>query len=257
MKIAATTTLSETQLEELRQLSDSCRIHDNIQLSYPTEECGDGCCHFLLYEDDHTLASALAMLELNHTTSECSAFTHPSLRRRGYFSRLLECALNEWEDRDILFAVCESCPATMAVLRHLGAELESREHQMELDLAPEGELMRHDSGAVAASLICRPNITLRERDADIWELREQDNVIGHGMLTPVSDLCTCLHHVEIAENLRGQGYGSAFMALLLSHLATTNIRKVILQVSDDNQAALSLYRKTGFRFTETLSYYLY
>mgnify|MGYP005804173691 FL=1 len=32
---------------------------------------------------------------------------------------------------------------------------------------------------------------------------------------------------------------------------------VLLQVSGDNAVALRLYEKTGFRITETLSYYLY
>jgi ribosomal protein S18 acetylase RimI-like enzyme len=44
---------------------------------------------------------------------------------------------------------------------------------------------------------------------------------------------------------------------LFALLAAAGIKKVILQVSGDNAAALALYKKTGFRITETLSYYLY
>jgi len=35
------------------------------------------------------------------------------------------------------------------------------------------------------------------------------------------------------------------------------IRRICLQVSGANEPALHLYRKTGFRITEALSYYLY
>ena len=37
----------------------------------------------------------------------------------------------------------------------------------------------------------------------------------------------------------------------------TRLTAVSLQVSGENEPALALYKKTGFRITETLSFYLY
>lgn len=255
MYLSKTSAPSELQLKEIARLVESCRIHDRIRLSYPSEDNGDGCRHYLLYTEDGILAAALALIELDHEFSECSAFTHPQYRRQGYFTRLFTAALEECEERDILFAVCEDCPDTMAVLDSLGAELESREHQMEL------ELPSCDSGrTIAFPPLRHPGVTINASVSDgsaIWKLLEKGTDIGHCMLTPVSATCACLHHVEIEETLRSHGYGSDFLALLFPRLSASGIRKVILQVSDDNPAALSLYRKTGFRLTETLSYYWY
>jgi ribosomal protein S18 acetylase RimI-like enzyme len=44
---------------------------------------------------------------------------------------------------------------------------------------------------------------------------------------------------------------------LFALLAAAGIKKVILQVSGGNDSALALYKKAGFRITETLLYYLY
>ena len=46
-------------------------------------------------------------------------------------------------------------------------------------------------------------------------------------------------------------------SILVSSLEREGIRRICLQVSGSNEPALHLYRKTGFRITETLSYYLY
>ena len=62
--------------------------------------------------------------------------------------------------------------------------------------------------------------------------------------------------LEIRSRFRGKGYGKAFFLQVLKQLEQ-NAPAVLLQVSGDNTAALNLYKKTGFRITETLSYYLY
>ena len=53
-----------------------------------------------------------------------------------------------------------------------------------------------------------------------------------------------------------RGYGKAFFFQVLKSLQE-NTSTVTLQVSGNNTVALNLYKKTGFRITETLSYYLY
>lgn len=257
MKLIKTSAPTGIQLKELDDLAGRCRLHDKIRLSYPATEQGDGCRHFLLYDEHGSLTAALALLELDQELSECIAFTHPAHRRRGYFTLLLDAALEDNGERDILFAVCENCADTMAVLDSLGAELESREHQMELTIREHHAPCSAGTRSDHTGSVIHPEVTIRQLDDSAWELAEQGQVIGHGMLTPVSDSCACLHHVEIREDLRGKGYGSDFLTLLLPRLASAGIRKVILQVSGGNPAALSLYRKTGFRLTETLSYYWY
>ena len=66
-----------------------------------------------------------------------------------------------------------------------------------------------------------------------------------------------LYGFEIKEELRGQGYGTTYLLQVLSDLANINPLPLRLQVSGDNTAALSLYKKTGFQITETLFGYIY
>ena len=67
----------------------------------------------------------------------------------------------------------------------------------------------------------------------------------------------CLFEVEIAEPLRGRGLGEAMIRKLQALVPALGISTITLQVSGDNLPALGLYKKTGFRIAETLSYYLY
>lgn len=262
MNILSTSVPTAIQLEALDGLAQACCIHDNIRLSYPTEESGDHCCHYLLYEADGTLAAALALIFLDDGYAACSAFTNPAFRRLGYFSRLLHAALDSGADGDefdILFASNDACPDTLAVLDALGAELEGWEHQMELVLAPPTDTSPIHAGLSLTE--CRrtaPGDPTVQTDYEAeWTLLEHGALVGQCLITPVSDSCVCLHHVEIASAFRHKGYGTSFMALLLPRLAQTGIRKILLQVSGDNPAALALYKKTGFRLTETLSFYSY
>lgn len=281
MKIIDTTALTEEQIHKIKLLTDTCYAHDNIRLTYPWAESGDCCRHYLSYGEDGGLTAALAILALDDETMECSAFTHPDCRRQGYFTRLFEAAMERFEAYDILFGVPESCHAAVMALSALGAELESREHQMELVLPQTVLPSITDSGLHTNAQSrsesdsknhskTRGGLTLISQDSPIqcdstentpstttWALIQDETTIGHCLTTPVSDACVCLHRLEIAESLRRKGYGSSFLSLLLPRIAASGIRKIILQVSGDNEAAIALYKKTGFRITETLSYYCY
>ncbi len=251
MQIIETSSLSETQIHEIARLTKACCTYDKIRLTYPYDESGDTCRHYLLYEANGSLSACLAMLPLDGGAAECSAFTHPACRRQGYFSRLLKAAMERYDDYDILFGVPESCLAAREVLSALGAELESREHQMELVLPK--------SPSIPA---CHAGLTLISSrktapPATEWTLMKDNTPVGRCLISPVSGTCACLHHLEIEEPFRQKGYGSSFLALLLPHIAAAGIRKIILQVSGNNPAAMALYQKTGFRITETLSFYCY
>ena len=97
-----------------------------------------------------------------------------------------------------------------------------------------------------------------------------------------------LYGFEVEESCRGKGYGTKFLSTVLAQLLNGNAaaieysplspetsyhisdvrsagaaadntapRPVLLQVSGGNAPALTLYKKTGFRITETLCCYLY
>jgi GNAT superfamily N-acetyltransferase len=52
--------------------------------------------------------------------------------------------------------------------------------------------------------------------------------------------------IEVDPDYRRRGLGAAVTTALITHAAQRGARRVFLQVEDDNQAALALYRRLGF-----------
>lgn len=264
--IFETTCPDERQTDDIMQLVRLCQLHDGISISCPLDP-DDPARHFLLYgTSDHTcpLLSVLSVLQYDTESAECTAFTHPDWRRQGFFSELLDRVLETIGDCDILFPVSGHCPDTIAVLDAIGAEPESEELQMELELTelnPEelNPARRNMTQTELLSDLLRYDTDL-ETGITEWTLFKASDctrVLGSCQTSFTSDDCVCLHHVEILSEFRGQGYGTRLMQQLLDALQNSRIHRVILQVSGDNTAAITLYKNQGFRITETLSFYLY
>lgn len=254
MHIINTHTLTIEQKKQIDELVLACCRNDGIRLSYPLDLSEKDGEHFLLKGPDQKLLGILGIVFYDSDTAECSAFVHPHYRRQGYFSRLLDRALTACGETDLLFPVSEACSDTMAVLRSIGAELDYREHQMELLITPESI-----PDCTASALTLKPSAITGEDT--LWQLTHSPAPdappMGACRTFLVSEGCVCLHQVEILPQLRGKGCGTAMLRLLLPRLSRQGIRRVILQVTDHNAPAMALYKKTGFRITETLSYYLY
>ena len=253
MKIIRTKQLDLHQLEDLHALETACRPHDQTSLTFPTE---DGCLFFLLY-DEETLLSAFSAIFNEFETCSCSAFTLPSCRRRGHFTRLLEELLKESGECDLLFLADDSCADAKHTLDAIGAELLNREHMMELRLpAPSPGL---DSRAVKFS----PALSPRNEDT-LYTIHVNDQPAGSFHLIFQNET-VYFYGFEIQEPLRNQGIGTRAAAALIEELNRSArpqpedlpVSRVLLQGSGDNEPALALYRKLGFAFTETLSYYVY
>ena len=253
MKIIRTKQLDLHQLEDLHALETACRSHDQTSLTFPTE---DGCLFFLLY-DEETLLSAFSAIFNEFETCSCSAFTLPSCRRRGHFTRLLEELLKESGECDLLFLADDSCADAKHTLDAIGAELLNQEHMMELRLpAPSPGL---DSRAVKVS----PALSPRDEDT-LYTIHVNDQPAGSFHLIFQNET-VYFYGFEIQEPLRNQGIGTRAAAALIEELTRSArpqpedlpVSRVLLQVSGDNEPALALYRKLGFAFTETLSYYVY
>ena len=78
--------------------------------------------------------------------------------------------------------------------------------------------------------------------------------VGTCRLLPSGPSSFYLYHVEIRRELRSKGWGQALLEALFEELPKGSL--LTLQVSSLNTPALALYKKTGFRITETLSYFI-
>lgn len=244
MDITISSSLTPREKDKIFLLLDACYKKEPVSLTFPTEEAD----HYLLAWENGRLLCAAALLEEDETVYECTAFTRLDCRRNGIFGAVLEKGLSLLpEDTELLFYIDKKSPDALEAVTALGAELLSDEHMMEL----------------ASDAVSAMKGMGKTGDLMVTEAMEGEQAIlvfsdAHGSLN-ISLYGThyYLYGFEIREGQRGQGFGTSLLIKVLSFLAEREPLPVTLQVSGSGGPALSLYKKTGFRITETLSRYLY
>lgn len=278
MKLHKLPSLDPVQTRQIREMVNTCTAHDGTSLSFPFEE-GE---LFLLVEEDRRILSSIAFVPVEEKLYDCSAFTHPDFRGQGFFTDLLNAGIEALpEDSELLFYSDKKDRLTAAVLESIGAEPDSEEHMMALDpedffSAVRCEDLSKASGIPSASY---PDIHMESADID-----GTLTLFFHSAHAAVNFSVFPSHYYlygfEVEEACRGKGYGTGFLKEVLCRLwnlpanspscpplfaelssvrdaSALSLRPVLLQVTGDNAPALALYKKTGFRITETLCCYLY
>ena len=224
--------LNPNQKSQIQSLSETFPL-DDVDL-------------FAIYEIDGVIRSAAAFIEEDEFLYECFGYTDPEYRRQGFFFELLDMSIEALpEDSEFLFYTNGNDKDCMAAIHALEAELALEEHMMELDLSAFSAPMSSDSA-----------LTMEEADLDGTLTRIYKTPYGIVHISVFSSYYY-LYGLEIQELFRGQGHGKTLLHQVLHDLKTKNPLPLRLQVSGDNSAALSLYKKTGFQITETLFGYLY
>ena len=259
MNLILTNAPNETQINSLLHLQRVCGNHDNISLTFPLEE---DCIYYLLCDED-TLLSALCAFFNENGDCECSAFTLPSRRNQGCFTRLLKELLKESGDRDLIFSAEETCRGTVRTLEALEASLWYREHLMELTASdfPESALAKNEKSAPGSCLTMEITIAPSGSQEPVQYRFFKSNALIGSCCLDVRKEKAYLYGFEIREELRGNGLGSACLSVFLDTLfkqpEEERPKKLFLQVSGLNEPAMALYKKAGFHITESLSYYVY
>ncbi|MDO5350414.1 MAG: GNAT family N-acetyltransferase [Lachnospiraceae bacterium] len=272
------TAVTSRQKHDLSLLLKACRLQEPITLGLP--EDGDQylmICRPKQESDSSSLLACLIICKVQEDLWECYAFTHPDFRRQGYFSRLLKelCAIAREQEAllgieiDLAFLSDGNSPDGLAAAQALEMTFWYSEYQMKLDLKTWNPKQQLKSPAPRPFRLCRQIIHEDSDDTDGWICRaffdestdtclqktSSSSYIGACRLIPYDSSRFYLYHVEIQEALRSQGWGTCLLHAVLCQLPPES--SVILQVSSLNEPALRLYKKAGFRVTETLSYYLY
>ena len=87
---------------------------------------------------------------------------------------------------------------------------------------------------------------LIEKSALAHRLRRGNNTIGFIVSRIAADEAEILS-VAIATKFRGRGYSRDLLRTHLGHLAGYGLKKVFLEVEENNRPARSLYQRAGFR----------
>lgn len=293
MNIVRTDRLSAEQTEQIKELLHECRACDGYAPFFPFE---DGDLFYLLFTEEErnsagakarepaektkqqtcrhsgspTLACAAALSffeEPDGSCAECTAFTRPVLRQKGYFSLLFDELSLDIEEVDLYFPVSDPEPGVLAALSSLEAVHDRDEYRMELELKEAeacSEVSFHpmfspDQTGDSPSRL-RAQWEVMENDSFLLSFYQGEQAAGTCCLSFFGD-SACFYSFEIKEALRGQGLGREALSLTLSllqkGLPRSGCRRLSLHVSGLNAPAVSLYRKAGFQIKESLSYYLY
>ncbi len=240
MDIFITSCLNSSQKESVQSLLADVKKKESLTVSFPME---DGEL-FLLGKIGKKLCAVLSFIRESELSYECSAFTHPSFRRQGLFSRLLEKGLSLLPpETELFFYTDGNSSDALNTLDAIGAILCSKEHMM--TLSPEKGRDFPISG-----------LTVSETAESGSPLLLFTDSFGSVRIL-VYPSHYYLYDFEIQDNFRNQGHGTALLRKVLSFLAAKKAMPVRLQVSGDNLPAIRLYEKTGFQISETLSCFLY
>lgn len=265
MSIKIETALSSARKSQLETLVSLCLEAFPAPLSVPT----DGDVYFFMEEPSALgngsteLLGLLALYESEEHVWECSAFTRPDKQQTGIFSALLDAAENAYPDDQFSFPVPDSkeCRPALKTLEAIGAELWYQEHLMTLESDnPAWSTLLSLPDKYPLSLSREPYDLAEEGDSQLIQAFSEGLPVASCALTITRQngrTSCCIHHVLVPESLRNNGYGTLFLKALLPQLKQQGISRFLLQVSGSNLPAIALYKKTGFRITETLSYYLY
>lgn len=132
-------TLNESDLEAIRELEEVCNRNDEIKLKLNwdmliSREPGN-TNDFLYYDDSGKLLGYIAIYCFGLPEAEISGMVHPSYRRNGIFSKLLEYAALECRKRSVnslLFINDRNSLLGASFAKSAGSAFDHSEHRMEM-----------------------------------------------------------------------------------------------------------------------------
>lgn len=84
-----------------------------------------------------------------------------------------------------------------------------------------------------------------DKNSAIYLLREGGDVVGYGGVRTVYETAE-VYNIAVKEAYRRKGYGSAVLQKLIEHATAQGANEVLLEVNEQNEAAVRLYKRQGF-----------
>ncbi|ASZ18157.1 MULTISPECIES: GNAT family N-acetyltransferase [Bacillus] len=284
MEIQKKCSLTECEIQQMKDLAHICGQHDQIDYSsdlhvnFLTARNKEEIHDFLLY-DDTQLVGALSMYDFERPTKlELIGFVHPNYRKQHIGTTLLQTAMKEIRlreaDEALLIMNGESASGKAFAI-HMKLPYLYSEYSMEFKA---NEAQKRTKNAIQLTLASSKSLLdLIEisskafgdsvENTATWLQKMMDSsshqvysalidkkVIGT-ITVSKEDQSTTLSGFAVHPSYQGKGYGKDILTSMIHTLITKGVSTIKLDVETKNNHALKLYTQCGFEMKTKYDYY--
>lgn len=261
--------LNKTIVDQLKQLEiESCKngeISLKLELNYKLrsrqQETENN--EFLYYEG-HQVVGYLGILSFGNT-AEITGMVHPAFRRNGIFTKLLEAASKEMENRkysQILLLTDEKSISGRGFINSHGGLYINSEYEMTFTDNPLLNLSKLTLTPAKPSDFDAIRHIDEECFGESNSIDAENTYVAYHYGTMIAKVRLELYNGEggifglgVLPEFRNQGYGKGLLENSIFELKKQGAKKIFLQVVTDNENALGLYLNTGFIIDNCMEYY--
>lgn len=284
MEIQKKCSLTECEIQQMKDLAHICGQHDQIDYSsdlhvnFLTARNKEEIHDFLLY-DDNQLVGALSMYDFERPTKlELIGFVHPNYRKQYIGTTLLQTAMKEIRlreaDEALLIMNGESASGKAFAIHmklpylysEYSMEFKANEAQkrtknaIQLTLASSKsllDLIEISSKAFGDSVENTATWLQKMMDSSshqVYSALIDEKVIGT-ITVSKEDQSTTLSGFAVHPSYQGKGYGKDILTSMIHTLITKGVSTIKLDVETKNNHALKLYTQCGFEMKTKYDYY--
>ncbi|HDR3642063.1 TPA: GNAT family N-acetyltransferase [Bacillus paranthracis] len=284
MEIQKKCSLTECEIQQMKDLAHICGQHDQIDYSsdlhvnFLTARNKEEIHDFLLY-DDTQLVGALSMYDFERPTKlELIGFVHPNYRKQYIGTTLLQTAMKEIRlreaDEALLIMNGESASGKAFAI-HMKLPYLYSEYSMEFKV---NEAQKRTKNAIQLTLASSKSLldlieisskafgdsventaTWLQKMMDssshqVYSALIDEKVIGT-ITVSKEDQSTTLSGFAVHPSYQGKGYGKDILTSMIHTLITKGASTIKLDVETKNNNALKLYTQCGFEMKAKHDYY--
>ncbi len=274
--------LQEIDVSRFEHIINSCNSHDGTSYEF---DSGDDCRnpgdrnYFLLQDSSGTPLAAAFLFAPRNNEAEVYAFTLPGYRRRGFMNLIMGQLIQEMHRRAVssLLFVCDSrCTDAAACVRSRNSAFKFSEYSMvweppllsetkqevslrravPQDLERLTEINSEAFGEDPESTAEMLRMFLTSQKRDFYTITLPSGEIAGMIGRYLEEKKDYIHGFAVDSRLRGKGYGrQALLQMVELCRKADPSRSIALEVETENENALTLYTRCGFRVVSRFDYY--
>lgn len=252
MQVIITNTLTSNQYHDATSLINICKESDNtrgISFLEPEMNAISGFpCFYLLY-NGNVLVSLLSIFLPNETECEIYANTLPSCRRNGYFDRLMDSALSNIHNYGIKKILIVNEPGCTSGTEFLNSSPNAHFSYSEYLMSYNMKTIPAPKGILTIEYHTTENTEIFTSSLNGVQIGSCNVEHNRGVAT--------IYDFNVIPAMRGKGYGTETLLLVLKRLLDSKCHKILLQVNGANKAAHAMYSHHGFVHQEQIDYWEY